>query len=104
MPQFMIIQAVTISRIAHFDWPENWPSLFDGLMEFLKSNNKHQVHGVLSVLSGIVKDDITDENFPLLAPILVPELYRVVCSPQVRTSLMQFQLKNFEVSIVDGDS
>ena len=36
------IQSDTISKIAHLDWPEHWPTLFDSLMVLLKSNNTHQ--------------------------------------------------------------
>ena len=65
------------------DWPENWPDLFDTLMSFLKGDNINQVHGAMHVLSEFVTDDMSDQQFPLIAPILVPELFRILCSYQV---------------------
>lgn len=44
--------AYAISAIAHWDWPENWPDLFDHLMLALASSNPDLVHGSMRVLSG----------------------------------------------------
>ena len=37
-----------VAKIAHFDWPEQWPSLVDSLMRFLQSENINLVHGAHS--------------------------------------------------------
>lgn len=44
--------AYAISAIAHWDWPEQWPQLFDILMESLKSGNSNAVHGAMRALTG----------------------------------------------------
>lgn len=44
--------AYVISSIAHWDWPEDWPELFDVLMQALTSGNPHAVHGSMRVLTG----------------------------------------------------
>lgn len=49
--------AYAISAIAHWDWPEAWPELFQILMEALTSGQPSSVHGAMRVLAGIVKNN-----------------------------------------------
>ena len=44
--------AYAVAAIAHWDWPENWPDLFDQLMLALNSSNPNIVHGSMRVLTG----------------------------------------------------
>ncbi|ORX76197.1 ARM repeat-containing protein [Anaeromyces robustus] len=81
--------AYAISRIAQYDWPEAWPHLFDSLMENLRSGDTKQVHGAMHVLSEFIRNDITDQQFPIVAPLLFPELFKIfneekLYSPQTR--------------------
>ena len=48
----MFFQAYALSKIASFDFPEDWPNLFDWLVEALNSSNPDLVHGCMRVLSG----------------------------------------------------
>lgn len=45
--------AYAVSAIAHWDWPEAWPQLFNLLMEMLVSGDLNAVHGAMRVLTGI---------------------------------------------------
>lgn len=45
--------AYAVSAIAHWDWPEAWPELFNLLMEMLVSGDLNAVHGAMRVLTGI---------------------------------------------------
>ena len=47
--------AYAIAAIAHWDWPENWPDLFNLLMMALASPTPNLVHGSMRVLSGELK-------------------------------------------------
>lgn len=49
--------AYVISSIAHWDWPEEWPQLFDILMQALSSSDNDAVHGSMRVLTGIYVRD-----------------------------------------------
>ena len=49
----LLLQAYAISAIAHWDWPENWPDLFDQLIPALGSGEPNLVHGTMRVLSGV---------------------------------------------------
>eukprot|EP00842_Homolaphlyctis_polyrhiza_P004388 jgi/Hompol1/4950/HPOL_004050-RA len=51
--------------------------LFQQLMDNLKSGHPDRVHGAMRVLAEFVRDDITDQQFPAVAPILLPELYAI---------------------------
>jgi len=44
--------AYAVSAIAHWDWPEAWPELFDILMEALASGSPDAIHGAMRVLTG----------------------------------------------------
>lgn len=44
--------AYAVSAIAHWDWPEAWPQLFNLLMEMLVSGDLNAVHGAMRVLTG----------------------------------------------------
>ena len=48
----LLLQAYAISAIARWDWPENWPDLFDQLIPALGSGEPNLVHGTMRVLSG----------------------------------------------------
>ena len=73
-----------ISKIAHIDWPDTWQTLFNDLMSLLKSGQADQVHGATRVLTEFIRDDITDQHFPFIAPVLLPELYSIFKNPNVR--------------------
>lgn len=42
-----------ISKIAHWDWPEQWPNLFGLLMQCVLSGNPDSVDGAMRVIEGV---------------------------------------------------
>lgn len=74
--------AYAISAIAHWDWPEQWRNLFDLLMVALKSGEEAAVHGAMRVLTEFSRD-LTDLHIPQVAPVILPEMYRIFCEEQV---------------------
>jgi len=75
--------AYAISAVAHWDWPENWPGLFDILVNYLSSNNEWQVQAAMRLLTEI-SPDLTDMSF---APVILSEMYRIFEDEQVRYML-----------------
>ncbi|KAG0347825.1 hypothetical protein BG004_006848 [Podila humilis] len=75
--------AYVISKIAHHDWPESWTNLLDVLVHHLKSGSADEVHGSMRVLAEFVNKDITHVQLPLVAPVLFPELLRILMSEQL---------------------
>ena len=45
-------QAYAISAIARWDWPDEWPDLFNQLVQAVASGNPCLVHGAMRVLTG----------------------------------------------------
>lgn len=72
--------AAAMSEIAVLDFPENWPNLFDNLLQMLASNDTNQIHGVMKVLDELA-NDITDNQVYVIAPVLFPQLVSLFKSP-----------------------
>ncbi|XP_069694516.1 importin-9 [Periplaneta americana] len=68
--------AYAISAIAHWDWPEHWPGLFDILVNYLSNDNEWAVHGAMRVLTEFSRD-LTDIQLPFIAPVILSEMYRI---------------------------
>ncbi|XP_076236291.1 importin 9 isoform X2 [Calliopsis andreniformis] len=68
--------AYAISAIAHWDWPENWPGLFDILVSCLSGESEYAVHGAMRVLTEFTSD-LTDDQLPNVGPVILQEMYRI---------------------------
>lgn len=75
--------AYAISAIAYWDWPENWPGLFDILVSCLSGENEFAVHGAMRVLTEFTRD-LSDTHLPQVGPIILQEMYRIIQSESVR--------------------
>ncbi|XP_074593003.1 importin 9 [Brevipalpus obovatus] len=73
--------AYAISAVAHFDWPEEWPELFQVLVGYLSSGNKGAVNGAMKVFSEICSE-ISDIQIPTIAPLLLPKMYDIFVDTQ----------------------
>ncbi|XP_006628350.1 importin-9 [Lepisosteus oculatus] len=74
--------AYAVSAIAHWDWPEAWPELFNLLMEMLVSGDVFAVHGAMRVLTEFTRE-VTDTQMPLVAPVILPEMYKIFTMAEV---------------------
>ncbi|CAG8720801.1 8992_t:CDS:2, partial [Scutellospora calospora] len=77
-----VSSAYVISKIAHNDWPDYWPDLLELLISLLKTGSPEQVHGAMRVMTEFVTHDITEIQFSQIAPVLLPELLRILRSDQ----------------------
>ena len=105
--------------IAHWDWPEAWPQLLPRLDAALSSGDGSLVHGAMRVLTGTATlsepaanpspsefcRDLSDLQLPGVAPVILPQLVRVLLQPQVRplhsSLLILFDFPSSFVSRVD---
>ena len=55
--------AHVISTIAHWDWPEEWPTLFSTLMIFLTQGSPEGLHGSMTVLLEVTHN-VDDKQMP----------------------------------------
>ncbi|KAI9258508.1 armadillo-type protein [Sporodiniella umbellata] len=77
-----VVSAYVVSKIAHDDFPEDWPNLFDVLLNYLKGDNADGVHGAMHVLLEMVKKDISIQQLPQVGPVLIPEMFRILTSDE----------------------
>ncbi|RKP07583.1 armadillo-type protein, partial [Thamnocephalis sphaerospora] len=75
-------QASIVAKIAHQDWPEQWPDLMDVLVQLLREGTAEQAHGSLACLNEILQVDVVDQQIGVIAPVLSQELLRVVRADQ----------------------
>ena len=78
----LLLQAYAISAIARWDWPENWPDLFDQLIPALGSGEPNLVHGTMRVLSGACVEgrrELGREDGEVSLCSLVPSLSHFHC-------------------------
>ncbi|KAI1295774.1 Importin-9 [Halotydeus destructor] len=68
--------AYVISTIAHFDWPEEWPELFDLLVRNLASSNLGAIYGSMKVFVEI-SHEVVDTQIPTVAPIILPKMVEI---------------------------
>ncbi|CEP15960.1 hypothetical protein [Parasitella parasitica] len=78
-----VVSAYVVSKIAHDDFPEDWPNLFEILLSYLTANNSDSVHGAMHVLLEMVKNDISIQQLPQIGPVLIPEMHRILTSANV---------------------
>ncbi|KAG0068374.1 hypothetical protein BGZ89_004825 [Linnemannia elongata] len=93
--------AFVVSKIAHLDWPDSWPELFDVLLGHLKTGSADEVHGSMRVLAEFVSKDITHVQLPRIVPVLFPELLRILMSEQTYSHATRSRCVSIFRSAVD---
>ncbi|KKA30317.1 hypothetical protein TD95_003385 [Thielaviopsis punctulata] len=66
-----------VSRIAAFDVPDKWPELLPTLLNIIPSGQDTQVHGALKILSDIVDESLSEDQFFTLARDIIKGLAAV---------------------------
>ncbi|KAI1336579.1 armadillo-type protein [Xylariaceae sp. FL0016] len=65
------------SKIANVDFPEQWPDLLSTLLHTIQNGNDGQLHGALKVLSDLVDESLSDEQFLKMGRDIVNAAYDV---------------------------
>jgi len=73
--------AFSLASIASWDWPDQWPQLFDILMQAIKGTDEFAVQGAVRVLKELSRD-LTDSQIPSVAPVILPDIYRIFCESE----------------------
>ncbi|XP_015606737.1 importin-9 isoform X2 [Cephus cinctus] len=92
--------AYAISAIAHWDWPENWPGLFDILVNCLSGESEFAVHGAMRVLTEFTRD-LTDTQLPNVGPVILQEMYRIFQSENQYSIRVRGRAVEIFTTIVD---
>ncbi|KAF3224223.1 hypothetical protein TWF106_004423 [Orbilia oligospora] len=79
--------AYSVSRIASYDFPEEWPSLLQDLLNAIPTATDEQLHGLLKVLTDLVEDGFSEDQFFPVARQLVEVLHHVAVSENRPTNI-----------------
>ncbi|KAK6586774.1 hypothetical protein PZA11_000064 [Diplocarpon coronariae] len=77
-----------VSKIANVDFPDQWPNLLPAILHLIPSATDDQLHGALKVLSDLVEDSLSEDQFFSVARDIVKVVYDVAVS-QVRKPLLR---------------
>ncbi|KAJ2907317.1 hypothetical protein MKZ38_003173 [Zalerion maritima] len=69
-----------VSKIASFDFPEQWPDLLPNLINICPNGTDIQLHGALKILSDIVDESLSEEQFFNMARSIITAIYDVALS------------------------
>ncbi|KAG5451067.1 Importin 9 [Clonorchis sinensis] len=83
--------AQSITAVAQYDWPDNWPNLLGELTRMLDEvamgtdlspeQSKAITHGAMQALVGL-SAEVSDLDIPQITPVLIPSLVRILCDGQ----------------------
>ncbi|ORY58176.1 importin-beta domain-containing protein [Pseudomassariella vexata] len=66
-----------VGKIANVDFPDHWPTLLPTLLNVIATGTDGQLHGALKVLSDLVGDCLSDDQFFTMARSIVEVVYNV---------------------------
>jgi hypothetical protein len=66
-----------VSKIANVDFPDQWPNLLPALLHLIPNATDSQLHGALKVLSDLVDDSLSEDQFFSVARDIVKVVYDV---------------------------
>lgn len=72
--------SLVVSKIASVDFPEAWPSLLPTLLHVIPTANDNQLHGALKVLTDLIEDSLSEDQFFGVARDIVNVVYGVCIS------------------------
>lgn len=72
-----------MSDIAHPDWPEDWPTLMNELLQLI-TGSTDATDGGMRVLNDFVGTDLTEDQLLPIAREMLPQLLVILGAPQVR--------------------
>ncbi|KAJ8502778.1 hypothetical protein ONZ45_g11445 [Pleurotus djamor] len=74
------LSAVTLSHIAHCDWPDEYPDLLTNLLQLLSSGSPDSIHGAMQVFTEFIKSDLTEDQILPILRDLLPVLLNILGS------------------------
>jgi hypothetical protein len=84
-----------VSKIASVDFPEQWPTLLPTLLHLIPTASEIQLHGALKVLSDLVEDSLSDEQFFSAARDIVKVVYDVAVNTSRKHTLRALAVQVF---------
>lgn len=85
-----------VGKIANSDFPEQWPSLLPTLLNVIPTGTDGQLHGALRVLSDLVDESLSDEQFFSMAQSIVKVVYDVALNENRKPILRALAISVFK--------
>eukprot|EP00727_Mastigamoeba_balamuthi_P011853 m51a1_g7290 putative importin-9 isoform x1 (739) ;mRNA; f:49826-52550 len=81
--------ALAVAAIAHWDWPEQWPTVIPDLLRCLReTGSPHLVHGAVRCLELFVCcENVDEDTLPQLTALLLDDLLRVFLAVDRRSQV-----------------
>ncbi|PWA02815.1 hypothetical protein BB558_001037 [Smittium angustum] len=76
--------AYVLSAIGKYDWPDEWPQMFQLLLNLLKSGDNNQISSSLAVFKEIIRRDLSSDQLNELF-LLLPELKNILDRSQIHS-------------------
>lgn len=97
-----------VSKIAAVDFPDDWPNLLPTLLHIIPNGSETQLHGALKVLTDLVQDSLSDEQFFSAARDIIRVVYDVAMNPARKANLRAMAVQIFRccfdiLDIVKGE-
>ncbi|EKD12391.1 importin-beta domain-containing protein [Drepanopeziza brunnea f. sp. 'multigermtubi' MB_m1] len=84
-----------VSKIANVDFPDQWPSLLPAILHMIPNAAEDQLHGALKVLSDLVEDSLSEDQFFSVARDIVKVVYDVAVSESRKPLLRSLAVSVF---------
>ncbi|KAI0515320.1 armadillo-type protein [Xylaria bambusicola] len=84
-----------VGKIANVDWPEQWPTLLPTLLNVIPTGNDNQLHGALKVLSDLVEESLSDDQFFSMAQEIVKVVYDAAINENRKPALRALAVSVF---------
>ena len=84
-----------MSKIANVDFPDQWPTLLPALLHLIPNASDAQLHGALKVLSDLVDDSLSEDQFFSVARDIVNVVYDVAINESRKAVLRALAVSVF---------
>ncbi|GAP92317.1 putative importin-beta domain-containing protein [Rosellinia necatrix] len=84
-----------VGKIANVDWPEQWPELLPTLLEIIPTGSDGQLHGALRVLSDLVEESLSDDQFFSMAQDIIKVVFDTAINENRKPALRALAVSVF---------
>jgi hypothetical protein len=82
-----VAASYVVSKIANVDFPESWPTLLPNLLALISNGGDGQIRGAIKVLSDLVEDSLSEDQFFAVARDITSVAYSVAANEDRQASL-----------------
>lgn len=84
-----------VGKIASYDFPDRWPDLLPALFNVVPAGNDAQVYGALKILSDVIEESLSEDQFFGMARDIVKAVTQVAFDENRRANLRALAISIF---------